>query len=249
MAADDANRYWADPELRARFFDIDPVTGRHRRFFDVGELAGVRQEDPEVFEATHAMVLGLVRDGLVDGLRIDHPDGLADPATYFARLREGGAERVWVEKILDPGERLRDWPVSGTVGYEFLNDACALFVDPAGEAPLTALWEEVSGDRRPFGEVAAEAKLEQARGPFAPDVERLARELRGARRRAGSTWRCRAGSMASPARCPRCPCTARMSSRARASWPTPIGRPLPRRASTRRSSTCCCSRARCRPVS
>ncbi len=179
MAADDTNRYWADSELRTQFFDIDPVTGRHRRFFDVGELAGVRQEDPEVFEATHAMVLGLVRDGLVDGLRIDHPDGLADPAMYFARLRDGGADRVWVEKILDPGERLRDWPVSGTVGYEFLNDACALFVDPAGEAPLTALWEEVSGDRRPFGEVAAEAKLEQARGPFAPDVERLARELDG----------------------------------------------------------------------
>jgi (1->4)-alpha-D-glucan 1-alpha-D-glucosylmutase len=177
MAADDANRYWADPELRTQFFDIDPVTGRHRRFFDVGELAGVRQEDPEVFEATHAMVLGLVRDGLVDGLRIDHPDGLADPAMYFARLRDGGADRVWVEKILDPGERLRDWPVSGTVGYEFLNDACALFIDPAGEAPLTALWHEVSGDRRSFGEVAAEAKLEQARGPFAPDVERLAREL------------------------------------------------------------------------
>ncbi len=177
MAADDGNRYWADPELRARFFDIDPVTGRHRRFFDIGELAGVRQEDPEVFAATHELVLSLVREGLVDGLRIDHPDGLADPAGYLARLRTGGAERVWVEKILDPGERLRDWPVSGTVGYEFLNDVCALFVDPSGEAALTALWEEVSGDRRSFGEIATEAKLEQARGPFAPDVERLAREL------------------------------------------------------------------------
>ncbi len=177
MAADDANRYWADPELRRRFFDIDPVTGRHRRFFDIAGLAGVRQEDPDVFEATHAMVLSLVADGLVDGLRIDHPDGLADPAAYLERLRERGAERVWVEKILDPGERLRDWPVSGTVGYEFLNDACALFVDPAGEAPLTELWHEISGDRRGFGELAEEAKLEQARGPFGPDVERLAREL------------------------------------------------------------------------
>jgi (1->4)-alpha-D-glucan 1-alpha-D-glucosylmutase len=179
MAADDANRYWADEQLRRRFFDIDPVTGRYRRFFDIGELAGVRQEDPEVFERTHELVLRLVADGLVDGLRIDHPDGLADPAGYLERLRERGARWVWVEKILDPGEHLRDWPVSGTVGYEFLNDVCALFVDPAGEAPLTALWQEVSGDRRPFGEVAAEAKLEQVHGPFWPDVERLARELEG----------------------------------------------------------------------
>jgi (1->4)-alpha-D-glucan 1-alpha-D-glucosylmutase len=80
-----------------------------------------------------------------------------------------------VEKILDPGERLRDWPVEGTVGYEFLNDVCALFVDPRGEAPLTALWEELAGDARPFGAWAAEAKAEQARGPFAPDVEWLRR--------------------------------------------------------------------------
>ncbi len=179
MAADDANRYWADENLRSRYFDIDPVTGRHRRFFDIGELAGVRQEDPEVFERTHELVLRLVGEGLVDGLRIDHPDGLADPASYFARLSERGAHWVWVEKILDPGERLRDWPVSGTVGYEFLNDVCALFVDPAGEAPLTELWHQVSGDPRPFGEVAAEAKLEQVHGPFWPDVERLARELGG----------------------------------------------------------------------
>jgi (1->4)-alpha-D-glucan 1-alpha-D-glucosylmutase len=84
---------------------------------------------------------------------------------------------VWVEKILDPGERLRDWPVSGTVGYEFLNDVAALFVDPAGEAPLSALWEQISGDSRGFGEWALEAKLEQASGTFAPELERLAREL------------------------------------------------------------------------
>jgi (1->4)-alpha-D-glucan 1-alpha-D-glucosylmutase len=177
MAADDANRYWADPQLRSRFFDVDPETGRHRRFFDIDDLAGVRQEDPSVFEETHQLVLSLVRDGLVDGLRIDHPDGLADPAGYLTRLRERGAEHVWVEKILDPGERLRDWPVTGTVGYEFLNDACALFVDPAGEAPLTALWEQISGDRRSFGDVALASKLEQARGTFVPELDRLARTL------------------------------------------------------------------------
>ncbi|HET8673118.1 MAG TPA: hypothetical protein VFL87_05760, partial [Thermoleophilaceae bacterium] len=141
--------------------------------FDIDHLAGVRQEDPEVFEATHALALSLVRDGAVDGLRVDHPDGLADPFEYLPRLRAGGVDRVWVEKILDPGERLRDWPVCGTVGYEFLNDVAALFVEPAGERSLMAVWEEVSGDARPFGEVALEAKLEQVRGTFRPEVERL----------------------------------------------------------------------------
>lgn len=175
MATDAANPYWADERRRATFFDIDPETGRHRRFFDIDHLAGVRQEDPEVFAETHRLALALVREGLVDGLRIDHPDGLADPARYLDRLRDGGAAHVWVEKILDPGEPLRVWPVEGTVGYEFACDVAALFVDPAGEAPITALWQELSGDERPFGAWAAEAKLEQARTTFAPDVEWLRR--------------------------------------------------------------------------
>jgi (1->4)-alpha-D-glucan 1-alpha-D-glucosylmutase len=170
MAADDANRFWADPALREQFFDVDPATGRWRRFFDIDELAGVRQEDPEVFAATHRLVLELVRDGVVDGLRIDHPDGLADPAQYLRRLAEGGAEHVWVEKILDPGEQLRDWPVDGTVGYEFANDVTALFSDPAAEAVFEELW-----GGRAFADVAGEAKREQAATTFAPEVDRLRR--------------------------------------------------------------------------
>jgi (1->4)-alpha-D-glucan 1-alpha-D-glucosylmutase len=177
MAADDANRFWTDPELRARFFDIDPETGRHRRFFDIDDLAGVRQEDPSVFEETHALVLSLVREGFVDALRIDHPDGMRDPARYLERLRDGGADTVWVEKILEPTERLRDWAVAGTVGYEFLNDVCGVFVDPRAAAPLTSLWVSVSGDPRSFDQVARQAKHEQAAGPFAPELERLARTL------------------------------------------------------------------------
>ena len=182
MAADDANRFWADPDLRERFFDVDPVSGRHRRFFDIDDLAGIRIEREEVFDATHGLILRLLAEGVIDGLRIDHPDGLADPAGYLRRLRDGGARRVWVEKILASSERLpADWPVSGTVGYEFLNDVCGLFVDPAGEAPLTEFWNELSGDGRPFGAHALEAKLEQARTTFTPEVERLSREpLEGA---------------------------------------------------------------------
>ncbi len=177
MGADDANHYWADPELRRKFFDVDAATGHYRRFFDIDDLAAIRQEDPDVFEATHTLAFSLLSEGLIDGLRVDHPDGLADPAGYLGALAERGVERVWVEKILDPGEALRDWPVSGTVGYEFLNDVCGLFVDPAGEGELTSLWNDVSGDSRSFGEVAFEAKLEQATGTFSREVERLAREL------------------------------------------------------------------------
>jgi len=175
MGTGDENRWWSDPDERLRVFDVDPETGHYRRFFDIDDLAGVRVEDPEVFELTHAKVLALLRDGVIDGLRIDHPDGLADPAEYLERLAAAGASRVWVEKILGHGERLRDWPVSGTVGYEFLNDVQGLFVDPAGEAPLTELLYELTGEGRSFDEVALEAQLEQAYGTFSREVQRLAR--------------------------------------------------------------------------
>ncbi len=172
--SEEENRFWRDLELRARFFDWDPESGWYRRFFDVGELAGVRVEDSEVFETTHAKVLELVEAGLVDGLRIDHPDGLANPREYLDRLRRHGVGRIWVEKILEPGEALRaDWPVEGTTGYEFANDATALFVDPAGEEPLTRLYAELTGERRAFAEVAHEAKLEVAKTTFAQEFERL----------------------------------------------------------------------------
>ena len=173
MAASDENPFWADERVRSKFFDWDPRTDWHRRFFDISDLAGVRVEDSDVFEVTHAKALQLVEEHLVDGLRIDHPDGLANPREYVERLRAGGVERVWVEKILEPGERLRDWPVEGTTGYEFANDVTALFVDPAGEAPLTDLYAELTGERRSFAEVAHEAKLEVARTIFRPELERL----------------------------------------------------------------------------
>lgn len=154
------------------FFDVDEETGFVRRFFDIDDLLGVRVEDDEVFEATHELALRLVSEGLVDGLRVDHPDGLADPLGYLRRLRERGVEHVWVEKIVDPGERLReDWPVCGTTGYEFLNDVVGLFVDPAAEAALTAAY----GDPRPFAEVAAACKREMATGTFSREVDWLAR--------------------------------------------------------------------------
>jgi (1->4)-alpha-D-glucan 1-alpha-D-glucosylmutase len=176
-ASEEENPFWRDPLLRAKFFDLDWRTGASRRFFDIGELAGVRMEDPEVFEALSRTVVELVREGLVDGLRVDHPDGLAFPARYLRRLQEAGVEHVWVEKILEPGELLREWPVEGTTGYEFLNDSTALFVDSEAEDAFTALYEELTGETRPFAEIAAEAKLEQARGTFEPETEWLEARL------------------------------------------------------------------------
>jgi (1->4)-alpha-D-glucan 1-alpha-D-glucosylmutase len=172
MAASDENPYWRDPAQRLHFFDVDPTTGWHRRFFTIDELAGVRVEDPEVFAQTHAKVFELCGEGLVQGLRIDHPDGLADPRGYLERLRGP----VWVEKILEPGEKLREWPVEGTTGYEFANDVTALFVDPAGEEPLTELYAELTGETRSFAEVAQEAKLELAHTDLQPEFRKL-REL------------------------------------------------------------------------
>ena len=173
MATWDENPFWSEPDLRKTFFDLDPARRRHRRFFDVDTLAGVRVEDPEVFDVTHAKVLELVRDGLVEGLRIDHPDGFANPREYLERLRERGVAHVWIEKILESGEQLRAWPVEGTTGYEFANDVTAVFVDPRGEGPLTELYAELTGERRTFAEIAHEAKLEVARTTFAPEFAQL----------------------------------------------------------------------------
>jgi (1->4)-alpha-D-glucan 1-alpha-D-glucosylmutase len=169
MGTGEENRWWPDPEI----FDIDPESGWYRRFFDIDDLAAVRVERREVFDLLHGKVLELVRDGVLDGVRVDHPDGLADPAGYLRRLHDAGVEHVWVEKILAVGEKLRDWPVDGTVGYEFLVDVGALFVDPAGEAQLTELWQAVSGDLRPFEEVMLAAQIELATGTFAREVDRL----------------------------------------------------------------------------
>lgn len=110
----------------------------YRRFFSISELIGLRVEVPEVFEATHAKILQLLHDGVVDGLRIDHPDGLADPDAYLQRLHEAtGGRWTVVEKILSDGEHLpASWPVAGTTGYDALRHVDGLFTDPAGAGEL-----------------------------------------------------------------------------------------------------------------
>jgi (1->4)-alpha-D-glucan 1-alpha-D-glucosylmutase len=177
MAAVDESPFWRDLELRQMFFDVDLRTGFHRRFFDVGELGGLKQEDWEVFWATHAKVIELVREGVIDGVRVDHPDGLADPAEYFERLAEAGVEHIWAEKILEPGEELRDWPVEGTTGYEFLNDVLAVCVNRDVEQPLTELYESFTGDTRRYADIVSLSKLEVAVNTFEPELRRLHQEV------------------------------------------------------------------------
>ncbi|MEU7036245.1 malto-oligosyltrehalose synthase [Streptomyces sp. NPDC046237] len=120
----------------------------YRRFFTISELIGVRVEDPEVFDATHGTIVRLVRDGVIEGLRIDHPDGLADPEGYLRRLREATGGRCWtvVEKILTGPEPLpAAWPVAGTTGYDALRYVDGVFVDGVGAAELSDVYREFAG--------------------------------------------------------------------------------------------------------
>jgi (1->4)-alpha-D-glucan 1-alpha-D-glucosylmutase len=147
----------------------------YRRFFDINGLVGLRGEHEHVFRDTHRLVLAWLMDGTLDGLRIDHPDGLRDPEAYFDRLREAGPEAwITVEKILQPGEALRDsWPVDGTTGYDFLNRVSGLFVDPEGEKALTELYAEFTGESTDWAEVARAKKHQVMRETMGSDLNRL----------------------------------------------------------------------------
>ncbi|MGY1711980.1 malto-oligosyltrehalose synthase [Geodermatophilus sp. SYSU D00758] len=151
----------------------------YRRFFAINTLAGLRVEDPAVFEATHALVRELVEDGAVDGLRIDHPDGLADPKGYLDRLAglSGGRWTV-VEKILEPGEDLPEsWATAGTTGYDALAEVDDVLVDPAGEAALTALDTELAGGPVDYARLVHDAKREVTDGILGSEVARLVRVI------------------------------------------------------------------------
>ncbi|KIC83138.1 malto-oligosyltrehalose synthase [Pseudomonas sp. C5pp] len=162
-----------------------------RRFFDINELGGLRVERAVVFEATHAKLFELIERGLVDGLRIDHIDGLADPRGYCRKLRrrvDGLLARrplnaalehfpIYVEKILGANEHLhRDWLTDGTTGYEFMNQVSLLQHDPAGEAALTELWANVS-ERPDFPEEVRQARHLVLNASLAGDCESVAQAL------------------------------------------------------------------------
>ncbi|WP_203655033.1 malto-oligosyltrehalose synthase [Demequina activiva] len=149
----------------------------YRRFFDVGSLVAVRVEDEDVFEATHRVIVDLVKDGTLQGLRIDHPDGLADPAGYLARLHDA-TDGAWivVEKILEGDEQLpKSWKTAGTTGYDAAWRVGALLRDPAGSSPLAATLHRVTGDAMgTLPEMINEAKREIVKDSLSSEVHRLA---------------------------------------------------------------------------
>ena len=155
----------------------------YRRFFSITSLAGLRQEDPDVFDASHVEVRRWFTEGLVDGLRIDHPDGLTDPASYLARLRKtvGDDAYIVVEKILAADEALEPTlPVDGTTGYDALRDVGGAFVDPSGRQALAALADSVGFDQGAVGQLTAELKTVAATDTLASELNRLRRTVVGA---------------------------------------------------------------------
>lgn len=147
----------------------------YRRFFNIATLAGIRVEDSVVFDAVHECVLRWWKEGLVDGLRIDHIDGLRDPEAYLRRLR-AAAPGVWllVEKILETHEELpEDWPVDGTSGYDFLNRASSLLIDRSAETPMTDFYHRFTGEPTDYNAVVREAQRQVLRELLVTEVNRL----------------------------------------------------------------------------
>jgi (1->4)-alpha-D-glucan 1-alpha-D-glucosylmutase len=208
---------------RLAYWRVAPDEINYRRFFDVNDLAGVSMERPEVFEAAHALVLRWLAEGNAHGLRIDHPDGLYDPAQYFRRLQEhfrlacvrailderpgataeewstledivradlaSGEQSAWenaggpslyvlAEKILAARESLvESWPISGTTGYEFLNQVGGLFVDQASAVPMARLYQSIIDDDSRFPEVAYRNKLLVLRVSLSSELHMLTQQL------------------------------------------------------------------------
>jgi len=148
----------------------------YRRFFSIVDLAGLRVEDPVVFDATHAEVLRWYAEGAVQGIRVDHPDGLRDPGAYFARLRRAAPD-AWlvVEKILEPDEQLPDWPVAGTTGYDALAQIGGVFVDGSTEAFFDTLAHHLDGGETSWQDLVHQTKYTVASTLLAAELDRLSR--------------------------------------------------------------------------
>jgi (1->4)-alpha-D-glucan 1-alpha-D-glucosylmutase len=185
---------------RVAFWRVATDEINYRRFFDINDLAGLRVEDPAVFKALHTLVLRLIEERQITGLRLDHVDGLYDPAAYCARLQEKAARRLnadpagkplylLAEKILAPFERLpADWQVHGTTGYDFMGLVNALFIDPAAEAPMSRIYARVTGRSESFEEVVESAKRQILRNNLSSEFTVIARRLA---RLAKNHWRAR----------------------------------------------------------
>ncbi|HEX3412606.1 MAG TPA: malto-oligosyltrehalose synthase, partial [Stellaceae bacterium] len=168
-----------DQHWRAAHFRVAADDINYRRFFNINELAGLRMELQELFEHAHRLVFELLRDGVLDGLRIDHIDGLLDPKGYLLRLSEEGPAPFYlvVEKILARHETLReDWPVEGTTGYEFANLVLGLLVDSSGEEGFTQTYADFAGEHRAFDEIVRDCKIRIMLNEMVSELNVLARD-------------------------------------------------------------------------
>ncbi|MBD2746339.1 malto-oligosyltrehalose synthase [Microvirga sp. BT688] len=165
---------------RLAFWRVASSDINYRRFFDINTLAGIRVEIPHVFDKTHELILRLVNEGLVHGLRIDHIDGLADPEGYARTLQEkvGPGFYVVVEKILEPGEELPPWPVAGTSGYDTLNVIDGVLVDGRASDDFERIYREGSGLQGSYGDLLKEAKVEIMEKNFASELGVLVSDIK-----------------------------------------------------------------------
>ena len=172
---DDPDEVHARQHYRLVSFRRGDTELGYRRFFAVTTLAGVRVEDPEVFAATHARIRGLVEDGVV-GLRVDHPDGLADPGAYLQRLRDLAPDAwITVEKILEPGEELpASWPVAGTTGYDAMFEVDGVFTDDYSETELTSLYRRLTSDEQEISDHVETGKQRVVDVLLVAEVRRMA---------------------------------------------------------------------------
>ena len=190
---DELDRILMEQSYRLAFWRVATEEINYRRFFDVNDLAAIRMEDNAVFADTHELLLRLVADGRVQGVRLDHTDGLYDPSAYFEKLRHsvrsadaraGAGQQarreiyLVAEKILEPGEQLpSSWAIDGTTGYDFLVQASGVFVDRAAEKAFTRVWHELSGDTRSFQEHARDAKRATMRSSLSSEIHMLSQRL------------------------------------------------------------------------
>jgi (1->4)-alpha-D-glucan 1-alpha-D-glucosylmutase len=175
----------ADQRWRVAYFRVAADDINYRRFFNINDLAGLRMELPEVFDHVHQRLLRWVKDGTLDGLRVDHIDGLYDPKGYLRRLQRRINARhasphfyLVVEKILSAHERLReDWPIHGTTGYDFLNQALGLLIDPSAENAFTRIYSEFCGEPRNVADIVRSSKLHIMDNQMASELNVLARDM------------------------------------------------------------------------
>ncbi|HEX4168312.1 MAG TPA: malto-oligosyltrehalose synthase [Bryobacteraceae bacterium] len=173
--ADQLDAILEQQNFRLAFWETAKQDLPYRRFFDVNTLVALCSENPQVFSETHALILRWLREGVLDGIRIDHPDGLRDPYDYFVRLREEAPD-VWIvaEKILEPGEKFRnDWPIDGTTGYDYLNQAGGLFVDGDNEGRFNEIYANFTGEPTDYAAVCRDKKHRVLRDLLGSDVNRL----------------------------------------------------------------------------